>query len=772
LKLPILLMLLSLPAAALPSAAGVDTESGAAALHIADLAPIDALVQEQVRAGHIPGAVVVIGDRERVLYRKAFGQLMTGPGAKPMRTDTIFDLASLTKVVATTTAIMQLAETGSLRLDNPIANYWPEFAANGKGGITVRQALTHYSGLRPDLSLAKSWSGYQGALDMIVAEQPVKAPGQAYLYSDINFEILGELVRRVAGETLDAYCEHHIFAPLGMRDTGFKPGASERARIAPTLRWRGQEIWGTVHDPSAARMGGVAGHAGLFGSADDMAVFARMLLNGGSAKGARVLRPDSVALMTSPQVLPDQNRQHGLGWDLEVPLGKRGGVLVPTGFYGHTGYTGTSLWIDPVSGTYIVILSNRVYPNDTGDVQPLRNGIASLIDTALNNPGATALTQAAPPTVYSGLDMLAAERFAPLVGRRVGLITNQSGIDAKGRHAIDLLRQAPGVTLAAVFSPEHGLDGLLDRKIASGIDARTALPVHSLYGEVTRPTPTMLQGLDALVFDVQDAGVRFYTYISTMAYAMEAAAAAGIDFYVLDRPNPIGGERVEGPLLDDNLRSFTGYFPLPIRYGMTAGELAQLFNTENRIGAKLHVIKMRGYKRADWYDQTGLRWINPSPNLRSLTEVALYPGVALVEGANVSVGRGTATPFEVLGAPWIDARQLSDYLNARAIAGVKFKPATFTPSENRYGGRVCNGVAIALVDRGALDSPLLGVEIASALQRLYPGEFKLNGTLGMIGSRSVVDAIAQHQDPRAIASGWQNSLQQFRGMRERYLLYP
>lgn len=768
-KWSILLALLSLSTVALPSTTEVATPhsemtTGAAPLRAVDLAPIDTLVQEQIRTGRLPGAVILIGDRDQVLYRKAFGQRTLHPRPEPMRLDTIFDLASLTKVVATTTAIMQLAETGRLRLDNPIANYWPEFAANDKGAITVRQALTHYSGLRPDLSLGKTWSGYQSALDLIIQEKPVRLPGSAYEYSDINFEILGELVRRVSGEPLDVYCERHIFRPLRMRDTGFKPAARERSRIAPTLRVRDREIWGEVHDPSAARMGGIAGHAGLFGSADDMAVFARMLLRGGSDNGERILLPDSVAMMTSPQAAPDQTRQRGLGWDLEAPLGKRGGVLVPAGFYGHTGYTGTSLWIDPVTGVYVIILTNRVYPNDSGDVQPLRNGIATLIDQALQANART-------PAVASGLDVLSATRFAALAGKNVGLVTNHSGRDAQGRHIIDLLREAPGVKLKAVFSPEHGLDGVLDRKVASGTDQRTALPIYSLYGDVMRPTPAMLSGIDTLVFDVQDAGVRFYTYISTMAYAMEAAAKAGIDFYVLDRPNPIGAREVQGPVLDDNLRSFTAYFPMPVRHGMTVGELAQLFNTENNIGAKLHVIKMRGYQRGDWYDQTGLRWINPSPNLRSLTETILYPGVAMVEGANVSVGRGTATPFEVLGAPWIDATQLASYLNARQIPGVRFAPISFTPTENRYGGKLCHGVGITLENRERLDSPALGIEIASALYRLYPNDFKLKSTLGMIGARSVLNAIELRQDPREIASNWQNALRDFETRRARYLLY-
>jgi uncharacterized protein YbbC (DUF1343 family) len=755
-------------------------------LRPADLEPIDKLVQAQIRAGKFPGAVVLVGSGDRIVYRKAFGNRATQPTKLPMQVDTIFDLASLTKVVATTTAIMQLVERGQLRLDDPIAHYWPEFAANGKGGITVRQALTHYSGLRPDLPLRSNWSGYQTALAMIAAEQPVRAPGSGYEYSDINFEVLGELVRRSAGQPLDLYCRAHIFEPLGMRDTGFRPTAELHDRIAPTVYWRKKIIWGQVNDPTAFRMGGVAGHAGLFSTADDLALFARMLLNGGGSGNAAILQPASVAQMTSPRAAPDQARQRGFGWDLEAPPGNRNNILVPAGFYGHTGYTGTSLWVDPVTATYVIILTNRVYPDDGGDVVALRNGIANTVTAALALPGAlqgaragvppagdsSSASAAAPALpVKSGLDVIAAQQFAPLKGLRVGLIVNHSSRDAQGRRAIDLLRAAPGVQLTAIFSPEHGLDGRLDQKIASGTESGTGLPVYSLYGKTLRPTPDMLRNVDALVFDIQDAGVRFYTYISTMGYGMEAAAAAGIPFYVLDRPNPITADRVEGPMLDANIRSFTAYFPLPVRYGMTPGELAALFNTEYRIGAQLHVIRMEGYSRSAWYDQTGLQWVNPSPNLRSLTQTALYPGVAMIEGANVSVGRGTAAPFELFGAPWIDGRRLATYLNEREIPGVAFEPTTFTPTESNYHRQLCRGVKIALRDRNALDAPALGVEIASALHTLYPEQFTLGDTLGMVGARSVLRAIWAGEDPRLIRANWQTSLWDFQQLRAKYLLY-
>lgn len=749
------------------------------ALRATDLEHVDQIAQAQIRAGKIPGAVVLIGSGDRIVYRKAFGNRALQPRKLPMKTDTIFDLASLTKVIATTTAIMQLVERDQLQLDDRIARYWPEFAANGKGDITVRQALTHYSGLRPDLPLGGNWSGYRTALDLIAAERPTRAPGSGYEYSDINFEVLGELVRRIAGQPLDQYCQTHIFGPLGMHDTVFRPAPGLHDRIAPTVYWRKKIIWGEVNDPTAFRMGGVSGHAGLFSTADDLAIFARMLLHGGSSRTASILKPSSVAQMTAPRALPDQGRQRGFGWDLEAPLGSRHNILVPAGFYGHTGYTGTSLWIDPVTATYVIILTNRVYPNDTGDVVALRNGIADTVTAALAAPLAQRQPETAPADasvtasteVRSGLDVLAAQRFAPLAGKRVGLIVNHSSRDAQGRRSIDLLRNTPGVRLTAIFSPEHGLDGRLDEKIASGVDANSGVPVYSLYGKTLRPTPQMLRDVDALVFDIQDAGVRFYTYISTMGYGLEAAAAAGIPFYVLDRPNPINADTVQGPVLDDSIRSFTAYYPLPVRYGMTPGELAALFNTENHIGAQLHVVKMEGYRRGEWYDQTGLRWVNPSPNLRSLTQTALYPGVAMVEGANVSVGRGTAAPFELFGAPWIDSRQLADYLNRRHIAGVEFAATTFTPAEGPHHGKACRGVKIALRDRNALDAPALGVEIASALHTLYPQQFSLGDTLGMIGARSVLRAIWSGEDPRIIKANWQNPLADFQQLRAKYLLY-
>ncbi len=772
----------------------VDLSAAPAEIRGDSLASIAEIVEEAIREEKTPGAVVLIGHGDRVVYRRAFGFRALEPKKFPMAPDTIFDLSSLTKVIATAPAVMQLVEKGKLRLQDPVAKYWPEFKANGKDTITVHQLLTHYSGLREGMDLKPKEAGYPAAMKKIAAEKLGSFPGSQFLYSDINFIVLGELVSRVSGQSLDVYCAKNIFAPLGMKDTGFRPTASLQDRLALTQykkRDGGKKLWGEVHDTTAFLMGGVAGHAGLFSTADDLAIYAQALLNGGSFKEARILSPLSVKKMTTPQNPPNKNVLRGLGWDIDSPIFSGRGELLPVGSYGHAGFSGTSIWIDPISKTYIILLTNRVHPGGQGDVVSLRSQIASCVAAALGPADTEQILSSGRPLtgshelknsfpnpvlrngkVETGIDVLAAEKFGPLAKLRVGLITNHSGLDSRGRRTIDLLLKAPKVKLISIFAPEHGPLGLADQKVASTSDPATGLPVHSLYGDAKRPTEKMLEGLDALVFDVQDAGARFYTYITTLGYAMEAAAEKGKAFYILDRPNPITARSVQGPVLDKELsRSFTGYFPLPVRHGMTVGELAQMFNAENKIGVRLHVIKMKGYQRTDWFDETGLTWTNPSPNLRTLTQATLYPAVALVEGANVSVGRGTGNPFEILGAPWIDAKELSSYLNKRRIAGVRFSPLLFTPQSHRYENQLCQGIQITLVDRQSLDSPALGVEIASALFTLYPKSFQLDKTLHSIGSQEVLKAVKEGKDPQWIVLRWQPPLEEFLELRSKYLLY-
>jgi len=745
-----------------------------------DSQAIEWAVDQEIRLGHLPGAVVLIGDRDRILYHRAFGRRALSPTPEVMTEGTIFDLASLTKVVATTTAVLQLLEQGKLGLDVPVAHYWPEFAVHGKAHITLRQLLTHTSGLAPDLDLTTQWTGRKIALRLVANTAPLAQPDTRYIYSDLNFIALGEVVSRVSRLPLDVYCSRHIFRPLGMTETSFRPPRSWRELIAPTESRRGHFLRGEVHDPTADRMGGIAGHAGLFSTAKDLAGFAQALLrDGGSDVGGstfRLLRPETLALMTQPsRVAPHGAR--GLGWDLAAPFVVNRDSLPPFGAFGHTGFTGTSLWIDPATNRFLVILSNRVHPDGGGDARPLRGALAELLSTgsmaALPGPlGTYARTVTVLPVFQSGEDVLRAEDFAPLKGLRVGLITNQTGRTSDGERTIDALRKVPDVHLAALFSPEHGLDGVADERVQDSSDEATGLHVYSLYGAVKHPTDAMLRGLDALVFNIQDSGTRFYTYITTMAYAMEAAAHAGITFFVIDRPNPISAAIVQGPMLDEDLRSFTGYFSLPLRHGMTLGELARLFNSEARIGARLEVITMHGYRRSEWLDDTGLPWVSPSPNLRSLEEAALYPGVGMLEAANISVGRGTPTPFQVIGAPWINARELAGYLSLREIPGVRFVPTQFVPAASAFKGISCWGVRLLLVDRKSLDAGRLGIELESALYRLYPKSFDIDSTLSLVGSRAVLRAIKQGDDPIGIAQGWQPQVAAFLTVRSRYLLYP
>ena len=500
------------------------------------LSRLNTIIPAQLAAGGVPGAVVVVGHQGRIVYRQAFGQRAVTPQVLPMTTDTMFDIASLTKVVATTIAIMQLADAGKLHLDKPVAAYWPVFAANGKGMITIRQLLTHSSGLRADVNPRQHWRGYESGLVAVAKDQPVYGPGSGFRYSDANFIVLGEIVRRVSGLPLNVYCEKHIFRPLGLRHTTFLPNPALKTRIAPT-----DVRWGQVHDPTAHRLGGVAGNAGVFTTADDLAVICQMILNQGSHQGQRLLSPQAVAAMIKPQRLPGSGIVRALGWDMRSPYSKVFNLAFPFGSFGHTGYTGSSIWIEPRSQTYVVILTNRLHPHGRGEVKMLRAAVSAAVAEALALGPPALQAQAdfglpahadlgggasdSPDRVKPGLDVLADQGYAPLKGKKIGVITNHTGRSASGKSTLEILRQAPGVTIRAIFSPEHGLGGNLDEKVPSGRDPASGLPVYSLYGQVKRPTAEMLRGLDALVYDIQDVGVRFYTYITTMAYAMEAAAA-------------------------------------------------------------------------------------------------------------------------------------------------------------------------------------------------------------------------------------------------------
>ena len=734
------------------------------------------LVGAAIARGDLPGAVVLIGRGDRIVYRNALGRRSVDP-SEPMTDDTIFDLASLTKVVATTTSVMQLVEQGRVRLRDPVAQFIPEFAAHGKERITILHLLTHTSGLAPDLPLEVEFRGTDEAIRRASDLTPSSPPGDRFVYSDVNFFLLGDIVRRVSGEPLDRYAKAHVFDPLGMRDTMFLPPDTLRPRIAPTERCRPMAwpcadpaaafLRGVVHDPTARRMDGVAGHAGLFSTATDLSRFCRMLLNGGALDGARVLSPATVARMTTPSTPAAMKDVRGLGWDMDSSYSSNRGELFPIGSFGHTGFTGTSLWIDPSSGAYVVFLSNRVHPDGKGDVTALRGRVATIAAAALSD-GARGSSRA---PILTGIDVLEADGFHELQGKRVALLTNQTGKNRAGKSTIDVLAHAPGVALVSLFSPEHGIRGELDEKVPSGRDEATGLTIHSLYGDTRRPTEAMLAGVDAVVVDLQDIGARFYTYPATVAYVMEESARRGIAVIVLDRPNPIGAG-IEGPVQDAPAIGFTGYFPMPIRHGLTIGELARLFNGEKAIGAELTVVAMRNWRREDWFDDTGIAWVNPSPNMRNMLAATVYPGIGAIEGTNVSVGRGTDTPFEQIGAPWINGTALADALNARGVPGVRFYPVTFTPTAGaKLGGQACQGVFIVVTDRERLRPVRLGLEVASALSRLYGQQFTLEDAAYLLGSKAAIARIRSGDDPAAIAASWAGDEAKWRVTRARYLLY-
>jgi uncharacterized protein YbbC (DUF1343 family)/CubicO group peptidase (beta-lactamase class C family) len=786
------------PPSAVLSASARAAAQGQTGLDLHRLDAIEPLVRDAMADKKLPGAVVLIGLGDRVVYQKSFGNRAVVPSVEKMTDDTIFDLASLTKVVATTTSVMMLIQDGKIRLNDRVATFIPGFERYGKADITIRHLMTHTSGLRPDLDLADAWVGSETAVMLAVEEVPTSPPGEHFVYSDINYLLLGDIVRRVSGVPLDRFARERVFEPLGMKDTMFLPPASLTSRIAPTERctpygWPCQGadmrmLRGIVHDPTARRMGGVAGHAGLFSTAADLSIFCRMLLGGGEYHGVRILSPLAVAKMTTAVSVAGDRNVRGLGWDIDSSYSGNRGELLPIGSFGHTGFTGTGVWIDPATRMFVVFLSNRVHPDGKGDVTPLRARVATVAASAITEVP-PALTRTAsltgrdfgpagtPPSgppagpVLSGLDVLRAEGFTSLRGKRVGLVTNHTGRARDGATTIDLLRNAKGVTLVALFSPEHGIRGILDASVPSDKDEKTGLTINSLYGDTRRPTAQMLQGIDTMVIDLQDVGARFYTYITTMAYVMEEAAKRKIHVVVLDRPNPIGGFQIEGPALDPAQLSFVGYFPMPIRHGMTLGELARLFNAENKIGADLTVVQLKNWKRDDWFDDTGLPWISPSPNMRNMVEATLYPGIGAIEQTNISVGRGTDTPFEQVGAPWVDGVKLAGALNARGIPGIRFYPVRFTPTSNKYAGEECQGVFMIVTDRLALRPVRVGAEIAGMLSKMYGAQYELQAADKLFGSQDVLTRLRSGEDPAAIAASWGVAESRWRLLRAKYLLY-
>ncbi len=820
----------------------------------AKLNQIDDLVNKDIADKKLPGAVVIIGRKGKIVYRKAFGNRALKPNVEKMTIDTIFDAASLTKPVATATSIMILIEQGKIRLSDTIGKFIPEIQVPEAKNITILQLLTHTSGYQPDFDLRKKWTGNDGMLEALKTEKLQNPAGTKFVYSDIGFIVLGEIVKRVSEKNVFLFANTYAFTPIRMfspfylssglgleanhpkLDKGLlKPDdKTEISKVvnsmigltmccdyakytAPTENIKGQQSYlgstfegkdgdqilrGQVHDPTAFRMGGVAGHAGLFTTADDLSRYCQMILNGGILDGKRILANATIAMMTKPYVVSETGNTRGLGFDMNTSFSQNRGELFPLGSFGHTGFTGTGIWIDPTSETFVVFMSNRVHPDGKGDVAPLRARISTIAASAIldtpivkfreaesrynsqvaaqiqnskfkiQNLPESAIRNPQSAIVLNGIDVLEKSNFKELNGLRIGLVTNHTGRNRAGMQTIDVLKNAANVKLVSLFSPEHGIRGQLDQeKIVDSIDEKTGLPIYSLYGETRRPKPEQLKDLDAIVFDIQDIGTRFYTYISTLRNVLEEAAKLKLKIIVLDRTNPINGIDIEGAIADSDKLSFIAAHTLPVRHAMTVGELAKMMNDEGKIEADLQIVKMENWQRSMWFDQTNQTWVNPSPNMRSLTEATLYGGIGLLETTNVSVGRGTDTPFEVIGSPWIDGQKLAEYLNNRNINGVRFIPIKFKPNASVFKDENCNGINIVIVDRQTFKPIRTGLEIAVALWKMYPTDWQIDKYNRLLVNNEIFEKVKLAESPENLEKLYQTSLDEFKKRRALYLLY-
>jgi uncharacterized protein YbbC (DUF1343 family)/CubicO group peptidase (beta-lactamase class C family) len=755
-----------------------------------DFAAVDQAAREAVQSGEIPGIVVLVGRGDDVLLLRAYGWRRLVPTPAPMALNTIFDIASLTKPLGTTLAVLSLVDRGAVKLDAPLGRYLAEFRKPAFAQVTIQRLLTHSAGLQ---AIPPPGSVKRGAVETARAFARLTfdyRPGSGTQYSDVGFILLGEVVRRVSGQPLDRYLERAVFKPLGLRDTMFNPGPGLRDRIAPTEWAHGGMLLGEVHDPRARALGGVAGHAGMFSTAADLGRLCRMLVAGGALNGTRVLKAATVQSMWRRN--EDGSGSRALGWDISSVFARSMLPFFPAESPIHTGFTGTSVMIDPRTGTYLVLLTNRVHPNGGGaaKIRELRVRVAAAVGATLfgsaelpppeeegdsvspaaDGPAETVVALPAGP-VRTGLDVLVRQNFAPLAGHAIGLVTNQTGRDAGGRRTVDVLAAAPGARLAAIFSPEHGITGEANAEVPHGRDPATGVPIWSLYGSVKRPTAVMLKDVTLLVFDIQDVGVRYYTYLTTLVYVMEEAARHRIPVLVLDRPNPITGRHVEGPLMDHDLASFTAPHPIPVRTGMTIGEFGRMAAAERNIPVSLTVIPLENWERSRWYDETALPWVNPSPNIRSVTQALLYAGIGLLEATNLSVGRGTEAPFEIVGAPWIESQGLATTLNDLRLPGVRFEAVTFTPTADVYARVACGGVLLMVTDREAIRPVRIGLTIARVLRERYRDQFKPEPIQNLLVNRSTIWALLRGEPlPRVMAWAEMNRTS-FLNRRASYLIY-
>jgi uncharacterized protein YbbC (DUF1343 family) len=727
------------------------------ALHAERFEAVEQLVSAAIARGELPGCVIEIGTRAGTRFARAFGERTRG---EPMTIDTLFDLASLTKPL-TAAALLLLVDEGKLELDQPAARYLPELATTDKRRITLRQLLLHTSGLPRVGPLSQVEHGREAARASIAAMRSIAAPGARFEYGDLGYLLLGEIVAQVAGMPLEAFMRQRLFEPLGMRDTHYRTSREELGRVAPTELRDEQVIRGVVDDPRAYRLGGVAGHAGVFSTASDVARFARMLLSGGELEARRVLTSATATKMLTPTRAGVASR--ALGWDVQSAYSQGRGSLLSRSAIGHGGYTGTSVWIDPERDLYVVVLSNRVHVGARGTLHPLASSIADVAVRALATDTATS----ARPRV--GIDVLHAEAYARLRGRTVAVLTHAAARDQQGVSTLDRLIAAPSVQLRAILTPEHGLSGKLEGKV--GDQRYRDLPVYSLYGKTRRPSAEMLRGVDTLVIDLVDVGTRFYTYMSSVAVLLEVASELGLSVLLLDRPNPLDGIHVEGPISEPAFASFVNYQPLPLRHGMTAGELARFVVSARGLQTRLAVVRIEGWNRAHWSGELASTWHPPSPNLGSKLQALLYPAIGLVEGTNLSVGRGTAEAFAVVGAPFVNGERLAQALSEQPLPGVEVRARRFRPTVGPYAGKSLPGVAFRVRDVSTYSASRTGLTLIRVLQTLYPAAWDRSRLALMVAHRETLALLDQNVPIVEIEKSWERELSAFARERSAALLY-
>ncbi len=708
---------------------------------------------EAVRDSKGPGAVALVGTPDGVIFHAASGNAQSQPRRRAAATDTVYDLASLTKVVATTTAILKLRDAQTIDLDQP-AGEWIPIPAFMK--FTIRQLLNHTAGLTAGKPLYRTHKSIDAMLQYYASLPLLNPPGERYRYSDVGFMALGKIVEIAGRDSLDAFCEREIFRPLGMTDTQFNPPKSLKSRIAATekCQWRGRVMLGEVHDENAYAVGGVSGHAGLFSTAQDLGLFCRALLSG------EVLSDTTFQAMTQRGQIPHWPWQ-GLGWVLDPWSTLNEGFLPARTAFGHTGWTGTCMWQDPESGVYAVLLGNTCHPSrrnrDNGEFR--RTFYNAVAKEVLPNQTNTQV----------GLDRVVRERFEGLRGKRIALLTNHAAKDSLGRHILDVFALAPEAKLTRLYSPEHGLRGQAEAGAAVSSQGGQ-IPIVSLYGDRKAPTADELAQVDVFLVDLQDVGARYYTYAATMKACMKACEAAGTPVVILDRPNPVGGLVLEGPIATE-AGSLVRYARIPIRHGMTLGELAVYFKRTEFTSPRFSVLvkTMENWNRHRLYDECQLAWTPPSPNLPTAQTALAYVGMCLFEGTNLNEGRGTDRPFLVAGAPWLNAKRIVAAVRPEDRAGFELTTADYTPksipgkaANPRFQDERCEGIALRIVSPKDARPFRLTIALLSAIREEHKRKLEWLPFFDTLAGTEQLRAQIDAGTPAAqIVAGYEAALAQF-----------